>query len=435
MHHLSADDVRGLRLESQLLGARSWRAGERLDTRGPGQVRDVVARVFAVQAQDESAASVGIWARARQHVQARAAGAARHGAAPDEGVETHGAGAAGEGGLRAEDVAAALEVERSIVRLWCLRGTLHLVAAEDCRWLLDLLRPTFARANRARRSQLGLDDELTSRGVAALCGLLEGGCSTRAEIAERLSSLGVPSAGQATVHVIWRAALDGLVCWGPKRDGEATFVLVDDWLPPAPKLDRDAALQRLAQRYLAAYGPARPEDLAAWSGLPPGEARRAWAALGPLAVEVQTAAGQMWLAAAQADRPTNAAPPADEAGIAHGERVAGDGASGPGVRLLPAFDGLWLGYRERDLLLPREHARRLYPGGGLIRPSALLDGRPVGTWTKRSRGPHLDVVADLWQALAPAALEALDLAAQDMGRFLGADQTRVRRPKSGYQGR
>ena len=100
------------------------------------------------------------------------------------------------------------------------------------------------------------------------------GCLSRPEIAERLARLGIPSAGQATVHVIWRAALDGLVCYGPDRNGEATFVLLDEWVPPARQRDRDDALAELARR-LQAYGPAQPADLAAWSGLSLADARRA----------------------------------------------------------------------------------------------------------------------------------------------------------------
>ena len=112
--------------------------------------------------------------------------------------------------------------------------------------------------------------------------------------------------------------------------------------------DRDAALAELARRYLRGHGPATPEDLAAWSGLGLGDARRGFAA------------------------------------------VAGDrGAPAPPARLpprlLPAFDPYLLGWRDRGFAVDAEHARAVHPGGGIIRAVALVNGRAAGTW-KRGRG-------------------------------------------------
>src|SRR5207302_2094716 len=100
------EDVALVRASGQRLGAQ----------RQPGSVVQVVADVCALQAQDDVAATLGIWTRSD--------------------------------GLSTADVAKAREVDRSVVRVWCLRGTLHLVCSVDVRWLLDLLRPTFLKANR-----------------------------------------------------------------------------------------------------------------------------------------------------------------------------------------------------------------------------------------------------------------------------------------------
>lgn len=329
--------------------------------------------VFALQAQDDPAATLGIWTRGD--------------------------------GLTAANVTDARARDRSIVRLWCLRGTLHLIAAPDARWLLDLLRPGLVNANRTRRATLGLDDDATRRGVRAVVAMLgSDGCLTRAEIAERLARLDVPSHGQATFHVLWRAALDGLVCYGPDRNGEGSFVLLDDWVAPAPRRDRDAALAELARRFLQAYGPARSEDLAVWSGLSLADARRGWGQLGREAAEVETVAGPMWLLSAR---------------LAWLEELD-PGFDAAVARLLPAFDGLWLGYRDRDILLPPRYRPRVYPGGGVIRPSVLLDRQAAGTWTRRRRGQAMDVVLDLFDpASSAAALGPLRAAAADLERFLG----------------
>jgi hypothetical protein len=70
--------------------------------------------------------------------------------------------------LTAAEVENARQQDRTIVWTWCLRGTLHLVTAQDARWLLPLLGPSFIPAGRRRMRQLGWDDEKTATGLRIL---------------------------------------------------------------------------------------------------------------------------------------------------------------------------------------------------------------------------------------------------------------------------
>jgi hypothetical protein len=316
-----------------------------------------VSHLVAVQAQDLAAATLGVGVRADA--------------------------------LTAADVDRARNVERSIVRTWCLRGTLHLVAASDVRWLLEVVRPGLVAANRTRRRQLGLDDADTRRGVVLLRRYLADGPRTRPEIAAHLAEHGVASEGQATIHVIWRAAIDGLVCYGPDRDGESTFVLLDDWVATESLMSpREDPVGELARRYQAAYGPAEPEDFAAWSGLGRTVIDRAWTDL-----DAEVDAGE---------------PP----------------ALGRGVRLLPAFDAVWLAYRDHGWLVAPEFQKRLFPGGGVLRPMLFGGGRAVGTWSRRATRRGVDIGVDLFDSVdaavaeRDAAVAELDAAVAELGRFL-----------------
>jgi hypothetical protein len=327
--------------------------------RGEAPAAEVVGHLVAVQAQDVAAATLGV------------------------GVRSH--------GLSAAAVGAARNSERSIVRVWCLRGTLHLVAAEDARWLLELVRPSLIAANRRRRADLGLDDAATARGVQLVTDSLQAdGPLTRPEIAERLRTEGIASEGQATIHVIWRAAIEGLVCYGPDREGAETFVALDRWLAPGSQTPPDDPAVDLARRYLAAYGPATREDLLAWCGLPRGVVERAWSALSEELSTEDTPFGKMCLLR---------------------------GAVGTNidvVRLLPAFDSIWLGYRDHTPLLDVPFVKRVFPGGGVIRPLVFAAGRIVGTWSRRATRRGFDVSVDLFQPLQDASLEE---AVNDFGRF------------------
>lgn len=207
----------------------------------------VVRRVFALQAQNVAAADLGIRVRGRD--------------------------------ITATAVRSAYEDQRSIVRGWYLRGTLHTVPSDDAPWVLRLLAPRILAATGRRYRQLGLTDDLRRRADHLLRRVLTAhGPLTRAELTEHLTALGIASDGQASFHVIRHAALNGILCFGPRRAGEATYVLLDDWLPGGQRSswDPDAALAELARRYLAAHAPAAVEDFAAWSGLPVTWARTAW---------------------------------------------------------------------------------------------------------------------------------------------------------------
>jgi hypothetical protein len=309
-------------------------------------------------------------------------------------------------GLHASDVAQAREQERSVVRTWGMRGTLHLVATEDVGWLLSLLGPRFVAAGRRRLAQLGLDEEATARGVRAIRETLsEDGPLTRAELVKGLRRRGVriapdSQAGYPSSHLVRRAALEGVLCFGPDHDGTETYVLSSDWGVPEYRGSREEALARLARGYVAAYGPARPEDLATWSGLAMRDARAAWKLVAGDLAEVRVAEEPAWILAG---RSGSTREPAGQAQI---------------VRLLPHFDGFLLGYRKRDLVVVPRYNRRIQRGGGWLHPIVIANGRVVATWRYDENERQHGVIVEPFEELEPAIEPGLRAEAQDIGRFL-----------------
>jgi hypothetical protein len=90
----------------------------------------------------------------------------------------------------------------------------------------------------------------------------------------------------------------------------------------------------------------------------------------------------------------------------------------PITRLLPAFDTYLLGYRSRDFAVPAEHARRVWPGGGIVRPTVVENGRAVGTW--RRTGAKVELEPFPGEKIAAADEMA------DVERFLSARPARTR---------
>src|SRR5689334_1920493 len=134
-------------------------------------------------------------------------------------------------GLTRATVDTAVNTDRTVVRTWAMRGTLHLLPAEDVGWIVALLGPYFASRLAGRRWQLGLDEATCEKGVAALTTVLAGGPLERAEVVVRLADHGVvlDPKSQAPAHLMVYAAMTGVVCRGPDRhNDEATYVLTRD---------------------------------------------------------------------------------------------------------------------------------------------------------------------------------------------------------------
>src|SRR2546426_7004702 len=209
---LSHDQVRLLRLRAQQLTPKPQ------DT--ASDVAHLVKELCGIQAQDARAATLALRVRSA--------------------------------GLIAADVERARVQERTIIRTWGKRGTLHLLATEDLGWLLPLFGPVFIAGSRRRRAELGLDEDTCTRSTRVIRDVLASqGPLTRAELVEQLAIHGVRVEGQARPHLLSRAALEGIICLGPDRGTEPTYVLLSDWVDPGHALSQEAAYVELARRYLA----------------------------------------------------------------------------------------------------------------------------------------------------------------------------------------
>jgi hypothetical protein len=299
---------------------------------------------------------------------------------------------------REHDVERAL-AERTIVRTWPMRGTLHLVAAADARWMTELLaqRPAAAAANRLRSA--GIDEAVLARARKVLVKNLDGGRRLPRPAAYRvLERAKIATAGSRGIYVLWRLAHEGLICFGPREGKQQTFVLFEEWLPDAKRLPREEALATLAQRYFGGHGPATIGDFAWWSGLPLAEARLATALAGEW-IEEEVIRGQpYWFA-----------PSASSASDSRG-----------GAHVLPAFDELLVGYADRSAALDARHVGAVL-AGGIFNPIVVLDGRVVGTW-KRQLGRR-EVVCSVapFTALTASKVRAVERALGRYAAFVGLD--------------
>jgi Winged helix DNA-binding domain len=288
-------------------------------------------------------------------------------------------------GLTAADINRARTEDRSLLRTWLMRMTMHLVPSDDAGWLLPLFEPGIEKWSRRRLQQLGMPDSTQERALAAIRRALEAEGPTTRPDATRL-------------HITLLAVTSGLAFLGPDRGRSTCLVLRHDWLGKPARFEREAALAELARRYLGAFGPATERDFAYWSGLGLREVRTG---LGEIAAELtESRLGEETLLSLQGAR--DRLPPAGQ------------------LRLLGAFDAYMLGYRSRDFAVPAEGVAAVKEGGGgWIRPVIVEDGRVIGGWRSVRTDRGLEISLDPLRPLSAARRSAIDAEIEDIGRFEG----------------
>jgi winged helix DNA-binding protein len=318
-------------------------------------------------------------------------------------------------GIEQADVRAALWEQRSLVKAWTIRGTLHLHPAEELSLWHAARRAVAGPADRGLpswRDPAGavhpeLDADEVEAVRAAVWEVLDGRCLLREELVEEV----VERVGDAPRERLRSgfAFFLGELCQGPPQGSRITLARPDQWIDGWRRIDDEAeALREACRRFLRAYGPARPADFSAWFSSPsfrPAEARALFDDLAAELEEIDVEGRQAFVLAGDRSFP---APTAE-------------------VRLLPEYDVYVMGSRERDQLIPppvREliagHGRGRYEGPAGVR-LVLVDGVAAGLWERRKRGRRLELQVRLARRFGKARRAELGREAMRFGAFLGLE--------------
>jgi hypothetical protein len=298
------------------------------------------------------------------------------------------------------DVEAAL-TERSIVRCWPMRGTLHFVAAEDARWMLELLAPRVLTRHRPRlQREFDLDPKTLRRCGRLVEKALAGGHAlTRQELYEVLEERGITTGDSRGLHILFALAHESLICFGARRGTQQTFVLLDEWLPAAKPKPREEALAELARRYFGGHGPATLADFGWWSGLTAKEAKEA-IALTELQQEVVDEE-PMWFASVP------------------------DVSSLSATRLLPPFDEYTVAYKDRSEIVDSAFAKQVNAGGGMINAVVVIDGQVTGNWKRTLRGTSVEITVSSFRELTPPETSAIEREAERYAAFVQSELSKT----------
>ena len=310
-----------------------------------------------------------------------------------------------------EDVRKALWKDKTLVKTWLMRGTLHLVPAKDLPLFSAALGVYGMRNTNAwlKFMQISLP-ELTDL-IEAIGDALDGQALTREELIAKVGK-GRAERIQLALRSGWGGVLkpvarQGLLCFGPSRGQSVTFVRPQEWLGSWRRLDPQRSLVEIARRYLRAYGPATPKDFTRWWGTWPGVGKTAWAGLAEELAPVSIAGQRADMLASDLDR------------------IAAMTMQ-PSVRVLPPFDPYLMGYSSRDHLFAAEHSSRVSRTAGWISAVVLVDGRVVATWTHTAVKGGLAVTVEPFRKLSPSTVKELRVRFDTMAAALGLGKALVK---------
>jgi Winged helix DNA-binding domain len=287
--------------------------------------------------------------------------------------------------------------DRRIVRTWPMRGTLHFVAAEDARWLIELLGPRTLRRSAARlQRDFDIDASQIKQARKIVERSLRGGVAlTRPQLYERLDAAGITTSEQRGMHILWWLAHEGLICCGARSGKQHTFVLLDEWIPGSSSPAREDALAALAERYFAHHGPATLADFIWWAGITASDGKTA----------IETANSRL-------------------------EREHHDGKDwwfGPTQRtraktrcvLLPVYDEYTVGYSDRSAVLDPAYANHESAGHGIFRAPIVVDGKIIGSWSRELKKDEVQVSVTALNRFTREHSQLITQAAARYGEFLG----------------
>ena len=294
--------------------------------------------------------------------------------------------------------------KREITRTWLLRGTLHISASEDIRWMIEPTRLRLRSIAERRDKHLGLSTSIVEKAMNAMDEALRGGkILTREEMYRIMVEIGVPTGNNLGYHMLYRAAWDGLICMGPQQGKEQTFVLLDEWVKVFRSPGKDEILRDMAISYFSGHGPATIRDFAWWSGLKTTEARDGVAKAGIMLKKFELSGN-----------------------IYYSYSTHGSTGDDCGAILLPAFDEYVLGYSDRSLLTGESSGgkggsvptSKYIHSNGIFLPTLLWNGMVIGTWKKQISGKAVKVSVHPFAEPEREKIEGIRESAALYGEFL-----------------
>ena len=308
-------------------------------------------------------------------------------------------------GTGPEDTHDDLWKQRSLVRTWCMRGTLHIVPKED----LDIFAGARRRVSTDRETQwmkyVGISYTDLDVVTYAIRDALEGRALTRSELMEKIVKhlrpklrMLLKSSWNELLHP---ASYEEVLCFGPQRGKESTFVSPKNWLKLwRIRLTPEESRTALLERYLRVYGPSDRLEFAAWGGLDPINAKPTWESMLDRMIEVAYCGRRTWLLKDDLDA------------LLRSEFR-------DSVRLIPNFDVYLAGRDRRVLTSNKEEHKKVYREAGWVSAVLVARGRVAGVWSVKTQKDKLFLNIEPFVKFGSVFRRSVEEEAEAYADFLG----------------
>lgn len=288
--------------------------------------------------------------------------------------------------------------EGEILRTHVMRPTWHFVTPMDIRWMLELSSPRVSKVLLHYDKHLGVDEDVLKRSYAIFEKVLQGkNTLTRTELATELHKKNIKVKGQALGHIVEHAELDGIICSGPRKGKQFTYMLLEERAAKAKKLPRDEALAELTKRYFQSHGPATVKDFVWWSGMTMNDVKKG--------IEMN----QPQLQGSNVEDITYWLYPSATTHIIPKE-----------VFLLPNYDEYGIAYKYREAFFNPEHIKRLgVRGNANFQHMIIFSGEIVGMWKRIFKKDTMHVQSQFFVEPTPEIIHSFEKAANEFSAFLG----------------
>jgi hypothetical protein len=285
--------------------------------------------------------------------------------------------------------------EGKIIRTHIMRPTWHFVSPKDIRWMLKLTSPRVQAFNDHYYRKSGLDKSIFQKSNSVILKALQGGKQlTRTELNEYLKSAQIPTDNLGLSFTIMQAELEGIICSGPRKGKQFTYLLLDERVPKTRELSEDEALAELLKRYFQSHGPAQIQDFVWWSGLTVADAKKG---INILKLKSEEIEGKTYYY-------LKSSPKVENLGKAY---------------LLPPFDEYFIAYKDRTAILDKNLNKYINAGGGRINGAVMLEGVIIGTWKRKLEKKRVVITVKPFAKLIENQVHSISQASGNYGKFLG----------------
>ena len=313
----------------------------------------------------------------------------------------------------------ALYIKKSLVRVWCIRGTLHIIpSAELPIYHHAAKRMWFEHHGRYMRGPDWPHLDIRKDTIyPKILEALKGGPLTRTELNTKISAVLDPSLQRyERLFSAWGGILKemcylGLIAYA-EPDRKTRFARLDQWLPniSLEQITEKKAHTELLIKYLHGYGPASVQDFAYWSGITISESREVFTEIKQTLkeIKVKSVKNQLWLL--KDDFNTLDEMDIRERSLAH---------------LLPKFDPLLLGHKDKSRILESEHLKQVFRPAGDVAAAVLVGGYIKGTWNYKKTKNKLTLNVSPFGKLEKDELEKVRIEAEALGEFMEISQVKL----------